>query len=255
MIERAWAKPAHSRLRGRRQFRQNDPRDDRHVELRRLVERRPDELDEFGFGMDDVRRAMGDQRGVGDKKSGVETSGPPRRRDRARDEIETVERWKDAGGGKARPGARRRFCRRAMIRDAEARPVSSKVSRIAASASARAKPGEGRLVRALSFSSTIASSGPAMAHLPIAGFDPSAGEDEFAGHEFVRRHGAARARPAAPRRNDRCRISVAASRGRTLGDLRGAPRSAALRVNSEGIGAVHGASFSGPPNPCMRSAH
>ena len=44
--------------------------------LRRLFERRPDEFDEFGLGMDDIGRAMGDQRRVGDKKPRVEALGP-----------------------------------------------------------------------------------------------------------------------------------------------------------------------------------
>src|SRR5260370_39915109 len=72
--------------------------------------------------MDDPIRAMPDQRGVGDEKPRIEALGPARRGDGSGDEVEAVERRKDAGGGKARPGALRGGGRRAVIGHAEREP-------------------------------------------------------------------------------------------------------------------------------------
>ena len=46
------------------------------VEVQRFVERRPDELDQFGIGMDGALDAPGDAARVGDEEAGVEA---PRR--------------------------------------------------------------------------------------------------------------------------------------------------------------------------------
>ena len=122
-----------------------------------------------------------------------------------------------------------------------ARPVSSKVSRIAASASARAKPGEGRRTRALSFSSTCAIERAGRGHAPVLRLDPAAGKDELARHEPVAGMPLAHQHPRGPRSERSTRMSVAASRGRSARAARG------------GVG--HVLLPSAAPNPCMPSAH
>ena len=112
--------------------------------------------------MDDALGAKGDRRRVGDEEARVVSTRPAGRRDRARDEVEAVERRRDAGRGEARPCAcGRARCAAPPSATPTARPVSSKVSRIAASASARARAGEGRRVAAISLASTNGSSGAA----------------------------------------------------------------------------------------------
>ena len=66
-----------------------------------------------------------------------------------------------------------------------ARPVSSKVSRIAASARARAKLGEGRWHARVQLLLDMRVERPGRDHAPILGLDPAAGKDELARHEPV----------------------------------------------------------------------
>ena len=75
-----------------------------HIESARLVDRQPDELDEFGVGPDQAFGAMRNCRDVGGEEAAVETQRPFRRRNGARDKMHGVEIGKDAGLGKGFPG-------------------------------------------------------------------------------------------------------------------------------------------------------
>ena len=201
-----------------------------------------------------VWRAMSDQRGVGDEKSRIEAAGAAGRGDRAGDEIEPVERGKHAGCGKARPCAGRGARRRAVAGDAERQ--AGFLERLA-DRGKRQRPREARRRAAgsrveLFLDHRIKRAG--RAHAPIARLDPTAGEDEFARHEFVRgvassqQHTGAAARMI--EKDQRRRVA------RPRGGRFAQSGFIAQRVRQVlGNGVVQGASSSGPPKPCMRSAH
>ncbi len=102
-------------------------RDRGQVEVSRLVERRPDKLDQFSFRMNGAVDAHGDEAGVDEEKAGVEPPRAPRRGDRARQEIDGFERRMNAGRREAGPGAwRGLFWRaRAEYADGETRLFES----------------------------------------------------------------------------------------------------------------------------------
>ena len=159
-----------------------------------------------------------DGAGVGGEEAGVEAARPARRRDGAGDEMHAARgraaRWPRRSLSRARPAPPAR--RRALP---SSRPVSSKVSRTAASASARALAALGRCTLRISCASACGSSVARDRHLPVARLDAAAGKHELAGHEFSAARGACPAAPSARRRSGRRRISVAASRGCRFGWL------------------------------------
>ena len=121
----------------RREIAEHRARDAGDVESQRLFDPHPDEFDEFRARGE--RRLPRDARSsrVGDEEARVESPRAAGRRDRAGEKIEAVQRREHAGRGEARPGPARAASRgepRSVT--PSARPVSSKVSRMAASASA-----------------------------------------------------------------------------------------------------------------------
>src|SRR5271165_7381778 len=89
--------------------------DPRQVELARLFQRRPDEVDELGLRMRCSLDALGDEPRVDDEKARVEAPRPSRRRDRSGEKVDVVERRIDAGRGEPLPCAGRRILGRAII--------------------------------------------------------------------------------------------------------------------------------------------
>src|SRR5271166_3885174 len=116
-IERTRPAPVEAAVQRGRKVVERLPGDVGQVELPRFVERRPDEVDEFGFRMDDALDALGDVTRVDDKKARVEAFRPSRRRDRAREKVDVVQRRIDAGRREPGPNARRRFVGRAVAAD------------------------------------------------------------------------------------------------------------------------------------------
>src|SRR5271166_3683659 len=92
------------------------------IEVTRLVEWRPYEIDEFGLRVDDALDPLGDKARVDDQEARVEAPGASRRRDRARKKVNVVERWIDAGRGEPGPYALRRFGGSAVVAHADRKP-------------------------------------------------------------------------------------------------------------------------------------
>ena len=159
--------------------------------------------------------AHGDEAGVDDEEAGVESPRASWRSDGASKEVDGVKRRMHARRGEADQAPGGGFAGAPKPGIPTARPVSSKVSRIAASARARAKPGEGRRTRALSFSSTAGSSAPAAAMRRSSGSTRPPGKTNLPGMNrwpACRLPISTRAGPCSGRST---RMSVAASRGRS----------------------------------------
>ena len=193
----------------------------------------------------------GDEARVDHEKARVEAPRPSGRSDRAGEEVDGVERGMHAGRGEPGPGAGGAVFGAPRSETPMTSPVSSKVSRIAASATARAKPGEGRRTRRSSFSSTAGSSAPAAAMRRSSGSTRPPGKTNLPGmnrcevvalaHQHPRRRAPSdRPRSASPRR---------------AGEER-APASAPATIRRRWVGRwFRRRQVRSPPKPCMPSAH
>ena len=138
----------------------------------------------------------------------------------------------DVGLGERRPRACRRLAGGSARLVPSSRPVSSKVSRIAASASARALAALGRcdVQHQLLLGARIERARDR--HLAVDRIDAAAGKHELAGHEDVTRRGACPSAPSAP---GRCGRAGSASRHPSACTL-GWPGSASVREALQQLG-------------------
>ena len=157
----------------------------RQVEVSRLVERRPDELDQFSLRMNGAVDAHGDEAGVDDQKAGVEPPRASRWGDRAGEEVDGVERRMDAGRRKAGPGARRRIFWRARAEDADGETRFFKSFANCGKRESPREAGRGSTDARVQLLLDMGVERPCRDHAPILGLDPTAGKDELARHEPV----------------------------------------------------------------------
>src|SRR5271167_3131623 len=210
------------------------------VEVQRLVERRPDELDQLGLGMDGALDAPRDASGVGDEEAGVEAPRASGWGDRAGEKVNDVERRSDAGRRESGPGAGRRIFRRAVVGDTdrEAGFLERLADRRQREGAGEAGRGPSHAGVELRLDMRVERAGGG--HPPVLRLDPAAGKDELARHEPVSRVPLAHQYPGA-----------AALRSFDQNERRRIAR-AKRAIGPGGLGHVRSPSA---PKPCMHKAH
>ena len=149
------------------------------------VERHPDQFHQFGVGPGHALDAMRDRACIQGEETRIEAARPAGRGDGAADEMQRAEIGQDFRLGECAPWSRRNL-HRLVHRHARAEvPVSSNVSRMAASANARALAALARCRCFIRFASAWGSSGFATGMSLSTGSTRPPGKTNFARHEFV----------------------------------------------------------------------